>query len=116
VHAGVYHRDPDHRHEGVAVDKVRVRLWRKTRTAASLPGRVSANEEKIESLERHVSLKIDEMRSELAEIRSLLRTQIEGDAEATELLGRLLQAAEKRLGELEESVATTAARADRAPR
>ncbi len=56
------------------------------------------------------------MRSELAEIRSLLRTQIEGDAEATELLGRLLQAAEKRLGELEESVATTAARADPAPR
>ncbi len=98
------------------MDKVRVRLWRKTRTAASLPGRVAANEEKIESLERHVSVKIDEMRSELAEIRSLLRTQIEGDAEATELLGRLLQAAEKRLGELEESVATTAARADRAPR
>jgi phage shock protein A len=116
VHGGVYHRDPDHRHEGVAVDNGRIRLWRKTRTAASLPGRVAANEDKIESLERHVTTKIDEMRSELAEIRSLLRTQIEGDAEATELLGRLLQAAEKRLGELEQSVATTAARADRAPR
>lgn len=98
------------------MDNVRIRLWRKTRTAASLPCRLAANEDKIESLERHVTTKIDEMRSELAEIRSLLRTQIEGDAEATELLGRLLQAAEKRLRELELSDAATAVRADRSPR
>ncbi|MGP8162409.1 MAG: hypothetical protein ACLQAN_01280 [Acidimicrobiales bacterium] len=91
-------------------------LWRKTRTAASLPGRVAANEDRIDALERHVSVKIDEMRAELAEIRSLLRTQIDGDAEATELLGRLLQAAEKRLSELEQSVTKTANGADRAPR
>ncbi|HXZ82526.1 MAG TPA: hypothetical protein VED84_02105 [Acidimicrobiales bacterium] len=91
-------------------------LWRKTRTAARLPGRVAANEDRIDALERHVSVKIDEMRAELAEIRSLLKTQIEGDAEATELLGRLLQAAEKRLSELEQSAASAAARADRASR
>jgi predicted component of type VI protein secretion system len=91
-------------------------LWRKTRTAASLPGRVAANEDKIDALECHVATKIDEMRAELAEIRSLLRTQIDGDAEATELLGRLLQAAERRLSELEQAVAATAAKADRAPR
>ncbi len=91
-------------------------LWRKTRTAASLPGRVTANEDRIEALERHVSAKIDEMRAELAEIRSLLRTQIDGDAEATELLGRLLQAAERRLSQLEQSISTTAPQAGDATR
>jgi hypothetical protein len=104
---------------GITVEHEKARgrvLWRKTRVAAKLPGRVAASEDKIAALERHVSVKIDEMRSELAEIRSLLHTQITSDAEATELLGRLLQAAEKRLSELEESVATTAGKADRAPR
>ncbi|MGD0219815.1 MAG: hypothetical protein ABSC73_05065 [Acidimicrobiales bacterium] len=91
-------------------------VWRKARTAASLPGRVAANEERINALESHVSVKIDEMRAELAEIRSLLRTQIDGDAEATELLGRLLQAAERRLSTLEQSVAETATKAGRASR
>ena len=92
------------------------RLWHKAQTAASLPGRVAANEERINALERHVSVKIDEMRAELAEIRTLLRTQIDGDAEATELLGRLLQAAERRLSALERSVAETANKAGRADR
>ncbi|MGD0741683.1 MAG: hypothetical protein ABSA31_00070 [Acidimicrobiales bacterium] len=92
------------------------KVWRTIRTGAALPRRVASNTERIDALERHVEGKIDEMRAELAEIRSLLHTQIEGDAEATALLGRLLQAAERRLAALEDQVAPTAAEAERARR
>ncbi len=91
-------------------------MWRTIRTGVALPRRVASNTERIDTLERHVETKIDEMRAELAEIRSLLHTQIDGDAEATELVGRLLQAAERRLTALEELAAATDAGADRAPR
>jgi len=55
-------------------------MWRTIRTGVALPRRVASNTERIDTLERHVETKIDEMRAELAEIRSLLHTQIDGDA------------------------------------
>jgi hypothetical protein len=48
--------------------------------------------------------KLDEMRSELAELRILVQAQLDADAEATELMGRLLQAADKRLANLEQDL------------
>jgi hypothetical protein len=78
------------------------RILRRARTAASLPGRVVACEDRTAALEAHVVQKIDEMRSELAEIRSLLHAQLAAESEATELMGNLLQSAELRLAALED--------------
>jgi hypothetical protein len=61
-----------------------------------------ACEDRTTALEAHVVQKIDEMRSELAEIRSLLHEQLSADSEATELVGHLLQSAEQRLAHLED--------------
>lgn len=79
----------------------RRRILRRARTAASLPGRVVACEDRCSTLESHVVTRLDEVRSELAEIRLLLRERLVAEAEATELVGRLLQSAEARLDALE---------------
>ncbi len=93
------------------------RLFRKTRTAVSLPGRVVAVEDQGRALALHVSERLDEVRYELGEIRRLLEAMNQADAEATALTGRLLRAAEARLDALEEaSPATVAAIAPSEPR
>jgi hypothetical protein len=74
------------------------------RTAAGLPQRVVAVEDQGRALERHVAERLDEVRYELAEIRRLLEEMNEAGAEAVELTGRLLRAAEARLDGLEERV------------
>ena len=83
-------------------DQPKRHVLRRARTAASLPGRVVACEDRTGALELHVVTKIDEMRSELAELRILVQAQLDADAEATELTGRLLQSIAGRLGALEE--------------
>ena len=90
------------------------RVFRRARTAASLPGRVVACEDRCSALETHVAAKLDDMRSELAEIRTLLHTQLDADADATEVLGRLLRASETRLEAVEVALAHEQARKDEA--
>jgi hypothetical protein len=80
----------------------RRRLLRRAKTAASLPGRVVACEDRMEALENRVGQRIDEMRFELGEIRSMLAAGLEADGDATELLGQLLRASSSRLDVLEE--------------
>jgi hypothetical protein len=79
-------------------------LLRRARTAAGLPGRVVTVEDRQSALEREVGDNIAAMRHELAEIRLLLSERLAADAEATELLGRLLQASEARLDAVEEQL------------
>ncbi len=79
-------------------------LWRRARTAASLPGRVVACEDRTRALEAHVVTRLDEMRAELAELRLMVRAALDADADATELLGRLLQASTARLDALESAL------------
>ena len=78
-------------------------LWRRARTAVGLPARVVACEDRMTALDQHVSAKLDEMRSELAEIRTLLHSQLRSDVESTQLLGQLLQDSRDRLEALEQS-------------
>lgn len=85
----------------------RRRLFRRARTAASLPGRVVACEDRMDALEHRVGRRIDEMRFELGEIRSMLVAGLEADGDATELLGQLLRASSSRLDLLEEIVTST---------
>ncbi len=83
-------------------ERVKRHLLRRARTAASLPGRVVATEDRTDAIEAHVVAKIDEMRAELAQLRMLVEAQLEADAEATELMGRLLQSTDARIRALEE--------------
>jgi len=80
----------------------RRRLFRRARTAAGLPGRVVACEDRCSALETNVGARLEEMRVELAEIRALLSTKVEADADTTELVGRLLRSAQSRLDAIEE--------------
>jgi hypothetical protein len=80
----------------------RGRLLRRARTAATLPGRVVACEDRCSALETEVGARLLEMRSELAEIRSLLSSKMDADADTTELVGRLLRSTESRLVALED--------------
>ena len=94
-----------HGHHGLGrglEDRQKRHLLRRARTAASLPGRVVACEDRTSAVEQHVVTKLDEMRSELAELRMLVRAQLDADADATELMGRLLQSADARLSALEQ--------------
>jgi len=76
-------------------------VLRRARTAMSLPGRIVEVEDRCVALETHVVAKLDEMRSELAEIRMLLNQRLDAEADATELVGRLLRSSEARLDALE---------------
>ena len=81
----------------------RRRLLRRARTAASLPGRLVACEDRTSALETEVGQRITEMRFELGEIRSMLTAQLDADADTAELLGQLLRSTSTRLDLLEES-------------
>lgn len=80
------------------------RVVRRARTAAALPGRVVAVEDRCVALETHVVAKLDEMREELAELRLLLRTVVESEGDLAGLVGRLLAKSEERMDSLEASV------------
>ncbi len=84
------------------------RLFRRARTAASLPGRVVACEDRCTALETEVAQRIAEMRFELGEIRAMLTAQLDAEADSTELLGRLLRSTATRLDHLEETVSPAA--------
>lgn len=79
---------------------------RRARTAASLPGRVVAVEDRCVTLETHVVRKLDEMRAELAEVRSLLGAVLETEADVAGLVGRLLQSTGARVDALEAALAS----------
>src|SRR5665213_246376 len=83
-------------------DRQKRHLLRRARTATSLPGRVVACEDRTSAIEQHVVLKLDEMRAELAELRIMVQAQLDADADATELIGRLLQSCDTRLSALEQ--------------
>ena len=91
------------------------RFLRRARTASSLPGRLERVEDRCSALETHVAEKIDEMRAELAEIRALLHAKIDADADATELLGNLLQISSARLDSLEQEAENISSRPSSAP-
>lgn len=82
----------------------RRRLFRRARTAAGLPARVVACEDRCSALETNVGVKIAEMRAELAEIRILLQGEMRAQADASELVGRLLQVLGGRLEAVEDMV------------
>ncbi|HUY06483.1 MAG TPA: hypothetical protein VMU99_04420 [Acidimicrobiales bacterium] len=95
----------DHYRLGSLVqDRPKRHLLRRARTAASLPGRVVACEDRTNAIEQHVVRKIDEMRAELAELRLMIQAQLEADAESTELVGRLLQSHDSRVVALEQEI------------
>ena len=95
----------DHYRLGSLVqDRPKRHLLRRARTATSLPGRVVASEDRTNAIEQHVVRKIDEMRAELAELRLMVQAQLDADAESTELIGRLLQAHDARVGALEQEI------------
>ena len=83
-------REPGHYHGGVRTIEEQLvpeggprRVAQRARTAAGLPGRVVAVEDRCSALEHHVAHKIDEMRSELAEIRTLLNARNIASCETT---------------------------------
>lgn len=87
----------------------RLHILRRARTAASLPARlltrVEALEERSSAIETQAAAvmpRIEELRAEIAEIRLLLDERLAAQIETSELVGRLLQAAEARLEALEQ--------------
>ncbi len=99
---GIMLRVQDHQLGSRVGDRSKRHLLRRARTAASLPGRVVACEDRTSAVEEHVVKKLDEMRGELAQLRLLIQAQLDADGDATELMGRLLQAADARLDALEQ--------------
>jgi hypothetical protein len=63
---------------------------------------VVAVEDQGRDLERRVAERLDEVRYELGELRRTLEAMSEADAEALELIGRLLRATEARVDALED--------------
>jgi hypothetical protein len=78
---------------------------RRARTAAGLPGRVVAVEDRCVALETHVAAKLDEMRAELAEVRTLLTAVLDTETDLAGLVGRLLERTGARLDGLEADLA-----------
>lgn len=79
------------------------RALRRARTAAALPGRVVAVEDRCSAIEAGVAGRLEEMRVELGEIRSLLQAVLETESDLAGLVGRLLQQVSSRLDALEET-------------
>jgi len=78
-------------------------ILRRARTAAGLPSRVTACEDRFETLEEGLGAQLDQIRGELASIRALIEDRFVAEAEATQLVGQLLQAATARLEALEQA-------------
>jgi hypothetical protein len=85
-------------------DSLGRRVLRRTRTAAGLPGRVVAVEDRTSAIEAHVAEVLDAMRADIAELRRLISAQIDADADASELLGQLLRSSEHRLEAIETQI------------
>ena len=81
------------------------RVLRRARTAARLPSRIVAVEDRTSAIEGHVAATLDAMRADIAELRRLVTAQLEADADATALLGALLRSTESRLDEVEAQLA-----------
>ena len=77
------------------------RVLRRARTAATLPTRIVAVEDRTSAIEAHVAATLDAMRADIAELRRLVTAQLEADADANALLGGLLRSTENRLDGLE---------------
>ena len=87
----------------------RLHILRRARTAAALPARlltrVEALEDRSSALEAAmaaVPARVEELRAEIAGIRLLLDERLAAQVETSELVGRLLQAAEARLEAIEQ--------------
>jgi hypothetical protein len=85
-------------------DSLSRRVLRRARTAAGLPSRVVAVEDRTTALEAHVADVLDAMRADIAELRRLITSQIAADADASELLGQLLRSSEHRLETMEAQI------------
>jgi hypothetical protein len=85
-------------------DSLGRRVLRRARTAAGLPGRVVAVEDRTTAIEVHVAEVLDAMRADIAELRRLISAQIDADADASELLGQLLRSSEHRLEAIEAQI------------
>ena len=86
-------------------DSVTGRVLRRARTAATLPSRIVAVEDRTSAIEAHVAATLDAMRADIAELRRLVTAQLDADADATVLLGQLLRSTEHRLDEVEAELA-----------
>lgn len=91
------------------------RIVKRARTAAGLPGRVVAVEDRSVAIEDHVAASLDAMREELVEVRSLLRAVLETEGDLAGLIGRLLSQSAARLDALEAGPAPGAGDHDGAP-
>jgi hypothetical protein len=85
-------------------DSLSRRVLRRARTAAGLPGRVVAVEDRTSAIEAHVAEVLDAMRADIAELRRLISAQIDADADSSELLGQLLRSSEHRLEAIEAQI------------
>jgi hypothetical protein len=85
-------------------DSLSRRVLRRARTAAGLPARVVAVEDRTSAIELHVAEVLDAMRADIAELRRLISAQIDADADASELLGQLLRSSEHRLEAIETQI------------
>ena len=81
------------------------RVLRRARTAATLPTRIVAVEDRTSAIEAHVAATLDAMRTDIAELRRLVTAQLDADADATVLIGQLLRSTEHRLDEVEARLA-----------
>ena len=81
------------------------RVLRRARTAATLPSRIVAVEDRTSAIESHVAATLDAMRADIAELRRLVTALLEADADATALVGSLLRSTENRLDDFEAQLA-----------
>lgn len=84
------------------------RVLRRARTAAALPGRVVAVEDRCAAIDAHVSARLDEMRAELARLRALLEAVVETETDVAALVGRLLGAMGERVEAVERELGLAA--------
>ncbi|HVC25129.1 MAG TPA: hypothetical protein VND23_05175 [Acidimicrobiales bacterium] len=80
------------------------RVVRRARTAATLPGRLIAVEERCAAIESHVVVRLDEMRAELAALRALVEAVLETETDVATLVGRLLASMGDRVDAVEEEL------------
>ncbi len=87
----------------MAVDGSR-RIVRRATTAATFPGRLVAVEDRCTALETDVVATLADMRSELAEIRSLVAAALDSQTDLAALVGGLLGETGRRVDVLEDRI------------
>ncbi|MDA8291831.1 MAG: hypothetical protein M0Z33_09165 [Actinomycetota bacterium] len=92
-----------------------IRVVRQARIVADLPARLDTVENRCSALEATLSVRFEEVRDELAQLRALFETMLETETDVATLVGRLLAEVGERVASFEDALARPEERGAAAP-